>query len=176
MHLQTSKYEREPNKADGISGSPCEVLISNRVIEPVFNRLKMIFPKSEWQISEAESARLQLAEHALHCTLISTLPLSNTLQRLLLVPLLFLLRTAKLLSNSNYRRRGTKTNKKERFIFLKIRSEAAFNGMSMDQIGYFYFITSKHDKYLQLEKNYEYKMWTFTIRILIVKYVFTTNL
>lgn len=135
--MKPLKYTRKTNKADGIFRSLREVLISNCVIQPVFNRLKMIFPKSKWHTSKAESDRLQLAEQALYCMLILKAAIVKEPPGFLLVALLFLLRTAKiLLFNINYMGKWRKTNKKERFIFLKIRSKITFNQntMSVDQI------------------------------------------
>jgi len=113
----------------------------------------MIFPKSRGHAPEAESDGLQLPEQALCSTLILNAAIVKDPPGFVWVPLLFLFRTAKLfLFNSNYRGRWRKTNRKERFIFLKICSKITFNSMSMGQICYFYFITLKLDKYLQLAK------------------------
>lgn len=104
MHLKTVKYKNKTNKADGISWSLCEVLTSNCAVQPVFNRLKIIFPKSKWHPSETESERLQLqlAEHALYCTLILKAAIVKDPPGFMLVPLLFLLRAAMfLIFNSN---------------------------------------------------------------------------
>lgn len=62
----------------------------------------MIFPKSKWHPSEAESERLQLAEHSLYCTLILKAAIVKDLPGFMFVPLLSLLRAAKfLIFNSN---------------------------------------------------------------------------
>lgn len=62
----------------------------------------MIFPKSKWHTSEAESDRLQLAEQTLHCMLMLQAAIVKEPPGFLLAALLFLLRTAKLLLlNSN---------------------------------------------------------------------------